>query len=108
MIEKPKTLGAEAIEKMKRLVKYATPTPWATTEGAGYMPILYQMVQIGSLDHTDIHMVIALRNLAPELIALWKAAKEFQEVEGHFIMDTWGDAADALQALETKAAEVLK
>lgn len=96
----------EHIQRLRLLHKFATPAPWSTEAGAGYMPLMMGKTEIGRLDHTDIHLVIALRNLAPELIALWEAAKgEGKHQDGLL----WIDGIDeALAKLNDKADAVLK
>lgn len=104
------------LEKLKKLENGAAPGPWRVKDlkwvysdcpccgeiaecmqfGAAEMPSCY---------HTELF--VALRNLAPELIALWEACTEVYGEPGDDYAQYESHIPSALHALNAKAKEVL-
>ena len=99
------------IAKLKALEAKAHPGPW-THNGCAAIdgPIVWQDVTMHIYDEgghspDDAAFIVALRNLAPQLIALWESCNAMQT--------TWDSRAfvsnrEALRALNAKATEVLE
>ncbi len=95
------------IEKLKVLEAAADPAPWhddiyGLVAADGKDAIYYEGVSPENLTLVEV-----LRNLAPELIALWEAANILNGDCATFTGDT-PRVLVALNALNAKAAEVLK
>jgi hypothetical protein len=84
----------EPLERLKALEAKATPGPWSHY-------VKHGMVQ----GEDDTRLISALRNLAPELLALWGAADgDWRELDGLSLpYDTYA----ALKSLNAKAKEVM-
>ena len=105
------------LEKLKDLEAKASQAPWGTDEDGVTCPPdrpdqapFY--VEFEGAEDVDSQLVAALRNLAPEMIALWAAADSAEadsqsEMLGHCTQLS-PDFHDAIAALNAKAAEVLK
>ena len=99
------------IDKLKLLESKAHPGPWTHNYSAAiHGPIVWQCETMHIYDEgghspDDAAFIVAFRNLAPQLIALWESCNAMQT--------TWDSRAfvsnrEALRALNAKAAEVLK
>lgn len=106
------------IDELKELDSKATPRPWKTcfeSEGCFEEETVMKATSLDGADaqvigtgwydghHTvlredDAQLIALLRNLAPELLALWEAANN----DGTMRKETW----DALQVLNAKAANM--
>lgn len=105
------------IEKLQELLAKATPAPWGTDEDGVTCPPdrpdqapFY--VEFEGAKDADSQLVAALRNLAPEMMALWEAANSAEtdsqsEMLGHCTQLS-PDFHAAIAALNAKSAEVLK
>lgn len=92
------------IEKLKALEAAATPRPW---EGVKHLDDVHTTTMY--LSKEDTYLADTLRNLAPELIALWEAQLAWKECDPDGPCKERLEAIDAaLDALNAKAAEVLK
>ena len=99
------------IEKLKAMEQSATPSPWKvidyvhlTSDNAKWC--LYSE---GPEMCEDLDFIIAMRHIAPELIALWETAQAKADRTGstYMFVSGNGDIMDALAALNAKAEEVL-
>lgn len=100
------------IEKLKAMEAAATPRPW---HGVNYINGVYTSTMFLNLE--DTRLAEALRNLAPELIALWEVVPrvlgdhvDCPDCSRSFIPEDPAhlELFNAYKALNAKAAEVLK
>ncbi len=104
------------IEKLKALEAVATVAPWGYGKGweqadpgiylhrDGEGPHTVIAADTEELSEPDAALIVAFRNLAPALIALWEAAQERKDWIGEPLAP---EVANALSALNAKAKEVL-
>lgn len=105
------------LERLKELNEKATPGPWTLGKGIYTIRPTYRDRMVartriaGTIHYSDeedaanAEFIAATRNLLPELIALWEEANR---VHPELIEDGFGMMSEVLDALNSRADEVLK
>lgn len=106
------------IEDLKVMESVATPRPWLQSKRSdqvyarlpnGTVNILRTWNYGGGKAALNRALILALRNLAPELLALWEAVHEASEIGPNHPLRQFREirVQESLDALNAKAQEVL-
>lgn len=95
----PLTTPTNAMSKLEQLEQSATPAPWKfKLIGHSWETERLLVADDAELSPTDVELIEYLRNLAPELIALWKASYWIiNHVSDPHVRDEWNTLLDALE-----------
>jgi len=101
------------IEILQSLEVQATPAPWAEGNANGKC-IIFQARDgyhfpggFSAYRRANLLLTEGLRNLAPEILALWKASNAVRDAALTEILDASRAHADALHALNKKASSLI-
>lgn len=98
------------LDRLQELEQAATPGPWKTArnEGSGFLDLRTDLWRPCRLPNDDTQLIAALRNAAPALIRVARAAAVLkEEIEnGENLVFGYGEVSDALQAIKELEAGV--
>ena len=91
------------LDAIRALEVEATPGPWH--DSSGLLATEEGRVVSADLDADDVALVVATRNLLPELLALWEVAQGAKSRPGGEVWPFLNDLLDALDALNEAASK---